>query len=108
MTFRPIVVTWLAALLCLGACRREEGTPGGTASDGSAPTFSLAWSEYPSWSVFGVADELGLIDVLGEEIVLLEWADRLGRCIDSVLGFPELRTVRHFGSDTPAGDARAS
>jgi NitT/TauT family transport system substrate-binding protein len=26
------------------------------------PTFSLAWSEYPSWSVFGVADELGLID----------------------------------------------
>ena len=23
------------------------------------PTFSLAWSEYPSWSVFGVADELG-------------------------------------------------
>lgn len=26
------------------------------------PTFSLAWSEYPSWSVFGVADELGMID----------------------------------------------
>src|ERR1051325_586332 len=26
------------------------------------PTFSLAWSEYPSWSVFGVASELGLID----------------------------------------------
>ena len=25
-----------------------------------APSFSLAWSEYPSWSVFGVADELGL------------------------------------------------
>ncbi len=25
-------------------------------------TFSLAWSEYPSWSVFGVADEVGLID----------------------------------------------
>ena len=28
----------------------------------SDATFSLAWSEYPSWSVFGVADELGLID----------------------------------------------
>jgi ABC-type nitrate/sulfonate/bicarbonate transport system substrate-binding protein len=27
-----------------------------------APTFSLAWSEYPSWSVFGVAHELKLID----------------------------------------------
>ena len=27
-----------------------------------APTFSLAWSEYPSWSVFGVAHEFKLID----------------------------------------------
>ena len=26
------------------------------------PSFSLAWSEYPSWSVFGVADEKKLID----------------------------------------------
>ncbi len=26
------------------------------------PVFSLAWSEYPSWSVFGVAAEQGLID----------------------------------------------
>ena len=25
-------------------------------------TFTLAWSEYPSWSIFGVADEVGLID----------------------------------------------
>ena len=31
--------------------------------DGSEPTsFTLAWSEYPSWSTFGVAEELGLID----------------------------------------------
>lgn len=29
---------------------------------GPAPVFSLAWSEYPSWSAFGVADEVGLID----------------------------------------------
>ena len=28
----------------------------------AAPSFSLAWSEYPSWSVFGVANELKLID----------------------------------------------
>nr|AUN37489.1 urea carboxylase-related ABC transporter periplasmic substrate-binding protein [uncultured bacterium] len=28
----------------------------------AAPSFSLAWSEYPSWSVFGVASELKLID----------------------------------------------
>jgi len=26
------------------------------------PTFSLAWSEYPSWSAFGVANEVKLID----------------------------------------------
>lgn len=26
------------------------------------PTFSLAWSEYPSWSAFGVAHEVKLID----------------------------------------------
>lgn len=26
------------------------------------PVFSLAWSEYPSWSVFGVAHEQGLLD----------------------------------------------
>ena len=35
---------------------------GGTAWAADAPVFSLAWSEYPSWSAFGVADEIGLID----------------------------------------------
>jgi len=36
----------------------------GTKNNGedAAPVFSLAWSEYPSWSVFGVAHEKGLID----------------------------------------------
>ena len=29
---------------------------------GVAPKFVLAWSEYPSWSVFGVASDVGLID----------------------------------------------
>lgn len=34
-----------------------------TASNGEPPpVFSLAWSEYPSWSVFGVAEANGLID----------------------------------------------
>ena len=28
----------------------------------SVPQFQLAWSEYPSWSVFGVADQRGLVD----------------------------------------------
>lgn len=30
--------------------------------EAKTPVFSLAWSEYPSWSVFGVAHEAGLID----------------------------------------------
>jgi len=35
---------------------------GTTITAAAAPSFSLAWSEYPSWSVFGVANELKLID----------------------------------------------
>ncbi len=35
---------------------------GGAAGSGAAPSFTLAWSEYPSWSVFGVAETVGLID----------------------------------------------
>ena len=35
----------------------ETGTPAP-----APPTFSLAWSEYPSWSVFGVADSTGIIN----------------------------------------------
>jgi ABC-type nitrate/sulfonate/bicarbonate transport system substrate-binding protein len=39
-------------------------TGSGTAgtSSGKPATFTLAWSEYPSWSVFGVADEIGLLN----------------------------------------------
>jgi ABC-type nitrate/sulfonate/bicarbonate transport system substrate-binding protein len=33
-----------------------------TVSAQKVPSFSLAWSEYPSWSTFGVANELKLID----------------------------------------------
>jgi len=36
-----------------------------TAKPAAAPKFLLAWSEYPSWSIFGVASDVGLID--GEE-----------------------------------------
>ena len=34
----------------------------GHSASAAAPTFSLAWSEYPSWSVFGVAHMVKLID----------------------------------------------
>jgi ABC-type nitrate/sulfonate/bicarbonate transport system substrate-binding protein len=41
------------------ACKKSEQA----GSDGAkAPVFTLAWSEYPSWSVFGVASDEGLID----------------------------------------------
>lgn len=60
--------------LCLATgCYSSDtkSTPSGGANTGAkksvskstdAPSFSLAWSEYPSWSVFGVAEEKGLID----------------------------------------------
>jgi len=32
------------------------------AADAPPPVFTLAWSEYPSWSTFGVAHELGLLN----------------------------------------------
>src|SRR5690606_32157082 len=36
------------------------------------PSFSLAWSEYPSWSVFGVAHEARLINGKKGEMGRLE------------------------------------
>lgn len=49
-----LAVGMLSVTLCLSGCS------GGGSAD--VPSFTLAWSEYPSWSVFGVADELGIID----------------------------------------------
>lgn len=49
----------------LSGCKNSNsgGAGSGAANNGgTAPSFTLAWSEYPSWSVFGVADEQGLID----------------------------------------------
>jgi ABC-type nitrate/sulfonate/bicarbonate transport system substrate-binding protein len=45
------------------AATTKTGTAPGSGSGAKAPAkFTLAWSEYPSWSIFGVADEVGLID----------------------------------------------
>ena len=58
----------LAAAVALAGCDKTDSaaptatTSAGTAAAGPAPVFSLAWSEYPSWSTFGVANDLGLID----------------------------------------------
>ena len=75
---KPINRIWLhsllaasSVLLLLAGCNSSTSNnanstdpDGGAAvtTGGNGSTFSLAWSEYPSWSVFGVADQLGLID----------------------------------------------
>jgi NitT/TauT family transport system substrate-binding protein len=63
------LVLGLFSLTALGCGGGKQPAAGGGSGSGStaadsteAPTFSLAWSEYPSWSVFGVAQRRGLID----------------------------------------------
>ncbi|MFN3190410.1 MAG: hypothetical protein ACE361_07775 [Aureliella sp.] len=54
----------LATLIGCSKSDSDAGTAAtpGPGGEGPIPSFSLAWSEYPSWSVFGVAHELGLVD----------------------------------------------
>ncbi|MGD0768551.1 MAG: hypothetical protein ABSB42_10210 [Tepidisphaeraceae bacterium] len=54
-----VVLAAVGAYLIWGHGNAMEPSKEATAN---APVFSLAWSEYPSWSVFGVAHSLGLID----------------------------------------------
>ncbi len=51
-------VTWIAALTLAIA----SGCGGDKPSASNLPTFVLSWSEYPSWSVFGVAHVKNLIN----------------------------------------------
>lgn len=65
MTRHGIIILFVLSAFVLTGC-----TPPDQASDGSdqagadspAASFTLAWSEYPSWSVFGVADKYGIVD----------------------------------------------
>lgn len=55
----------LAGLMTLAGCNdkaTEEETTGTSEATATTPVFKLAWSEYPSWSAFGVASEKGLIN----------------------------------------------
>jgi NitT/TauT family transport system substrate-binding protein len=52
------LITVAIILGVIGGCSPKPQT----SSTKPLGQFSLAWSEYPSWSVFGVAGELGLID----------------------------------------------
>lgn len=55
-----------------GSTTTNTGGGAGDAPSASAGPFTLAWSEYPSWSVFGVADEAGLLDKAEGQLGTLE------------------------------------
>lgn len=55
-----LIAVGLFAVACLVGCNSKPAT------QTDKPTFTLAWSEYPSWSVFGVAQDKGLIGKNGE------------------------------------------
>src|SRR5947209_6488026 len=62
---RPLLFGLLPPVLLLGTvvlmsgCSKPDATK---VQESDVPVFKLVWSEYPSWSVFGVASELGIID----------------------------------------------
>ncbi len=58
MKFRNLFALCCAGVVSFGLL----GCSGGDGESEGPPSFTLAWSEYPSWSVFGVAHEQNLID----------------------------------------------
>jgi NitT/TauT family transport system substrate-binding protein len=64
------------ALLAIAGCSQQasDKTSGQAATTLSkeTPVLSLAWSEYPSWSVFGVAHEKGLLNKAKGEMGSIE------------------------------------
>jgi NitT/TauT family transport system substrate-binding protein len=62
--FQITALTLLVGVI--SGCKPTEPSassgPSSSASKAPLGTFSLAWSEYPSWSIFGVASDLGWIE----------------------------------------------
>lgn len=58
--------TWLCLFSAIAAAFVVVGCSSKSGVDANVPTFTLSWSEYPSWSTFGVAQEKGLIGKNGE------------------------------------------
>ncbi len=52
----------LTVSLALVGCKPSPSASSGAPAKAPLGTFSLAWSEYPSWSIFGVAVDLGWIE----------------------------------------------
>lgn len=79
-------VGFALSLIMLGGCKQEAKNTGSsgtssTSAGGEVPTFQFVWSEYPSWSVFGVAEDKGLINGKAGELGTLE--EKYGIDIDS-------------------------
>ncbi len=60
-------LTLLSIAAAMAGCENKTAEnpavdAGGKNKQSAAPKFILAWSEYPSWSIFGVASDVGLID----------------------------------------------
>lgn len=55
------MVSVLLLILLFVSCSKKNNA-GNEQSMGFTPSFSLSWSEYPSWSVFGVAEMYDLVD----------------------------------------------
>lgn len=65
MKFKFLCTALLMGVMTLAGCgdsEEEEATTGTSKASATTPVFTLAWSEYPSWSAFGVASEKGLIN----------------------------------------------
>jgi len=60
--FRYLMSMVAVACLCLGGCGGSDGSDGETSAKKDYPSFSIAVSEYPSWSTYFVADMKGKID----------------------------------------------
>lgn len=84
----------------LAGCNSNSTNSGGSGSASTGadtPSFSLAWSEYPSWSIFGVADQQGLIDGAAGAMGSIEekWN------VDIVLNFAEYDPcITQYGTNT--------
>jgi NitT/TauT family transport system substrate-binding protein len=61
LTKLAVLLIAVTTLVGCGDSKQEE-TASTTKATAETPVFTLAWSEYPSWSAFGVASEKGLID----------------------------------------------
>ncbi len=95
---RIVLILMCGCALSCGCNRGSKSTTGstsGSAAPDNTPVFRLAWSEYPSWSVFGVADEEGIID--GAEGEMGELATKWG--VDIVLNLADYDTcIGQYGS----------